>query len=338
MSRTILVGDIHGCYAELCALLDAVALHPDDTLVSVGDLVDRGPQPREVIDLLRGRPNTVVLCGNHERKHIRGLLSFSQQVARLQLGAGYADDVAWMGALPYFYETEVVRAVHFGMFPGVPLAETPQEVLSGTTSGCAILDKRYAGRPWWEHYEDDVPVCFGHAVMQPGALVWRDRVYGLDTGACHGHTLTALILEERRLVSVPASADHWVAVRRRWEGEVLKTQDWSAMTFEQIAKKAGRRRDPEIDGAWFERLSAWSAALAAARPGLVRRLDAELERLRAEHGEEQLGRAAAAHPAASWLLRHQAGRLSREQGGCTTPAEVQRLAAALGEEVPASPM
>jgi hypothetical protein len=127
-----------------------------------------------------------------------------------------------------------------------------------------------------------------------------------------GGTGTALVLEERRLVSVPSAADHWGSVRRRWEGEVLKAQDWEGMTFEKIAKKAGRRMDLEIDGAWFESLLAWSTALADARPGLVRRPDTELDRLRAEHGEDQLSRVSAAHPAASWLFRHQAGRLSRE--------------------------
>lgn len=41
--RTIVVGDIHGCMAELMALLEEVSFGPEDLLVAVGDLVDRGP-------------------------------------------------------------------------------------------------------------------------------------------------------------------------------------------------------------------------------------------------------------------------------------------------------
>lgn len=75
MGRTIIIGDIHGCFGELLELLDKVDLRPDDLLVSVGDLVDRGPAPGEVIRLFRERPNSAVVMGNHERKHVRGIFS-----------------------------------------------------------------------------------------------------------------------------------------------------------------------------------------------------------------------------------------------------------------------
>ena len=54
-------------------------------------------------------------------------------------------------------------------------------------------------------------------------MVWRDRVFGLDTGACHGHTLTGLLLPERRLISVPARADHWAYVRDAWQVPVQQS-------------------------------------------------------------------------------------------------------------------
>jgi serine/threonine protein phosphatase 1 len=41
--RTIAIGDIHGCAAALAALLEAVRPGPDDTLVTLGDYIDRAP-------------------------------------------------------------------------------------------------------------------------------------------------------------------------------------------------------------------------------------------------------------------------------------------------------
>jgi hypothetical protein len=50
------------------------------------------------------------------------------------------------------------------------------------------------------------------------------------------------------------------------------------------------------------------------------------------------GRVAAAHPAASWLLRWWQGRLSPEHLGCATPQQLLKLASGLGVELPAAPM
>ena len=43
-SRTIVVGDIHGCYDELMELIEKVNLGDDDRVVSVGDLITKGPK------------------------------------------------------------------------------------------------------------------------------------------------------------------------------------------------------------------------------------------------------------------------------------------------------
>ena len=67
MPRTIVVGDIHGCFDELTDLLDLVKLQKDDRVVAVGDLITKGPKDREVLDLFisDGRFSSVV--GNHDR-------------------------------------------------------------------------------------------------------------------------------------------------------------------------------------------------------------------------------------------------------------------------------
>jgi serine/threonine protein phosphatase 1 len=63
--QTIVIGDIHGCYAELIELFARVNLVETDLLVSLGDIVDRGADSIKVYDLLKDRPNTIVLMGNH---------------------------------------------------------------------------------------------------------------------------------------------------------------------------------------------------------------------------------------------------------------------------------
>jgi len=64
------IGDVHGCAAELQMLLDQLPITPQTTLVFLGDYVDRGPQSREVIDIVLGlykRCKVVALKGNHEQ-------------------------------------------------------------------------------------------------------------------------------------------------------------------------------------------------------------------------------------------------------------------------------
>lgn len=334
--NTLIIGDIHGCFDELVELCDRAGIGDGDVVVSVGDVVDRGPQPGEVVDFFRRRPGSVVLMGNHERKHVRGVLSYGQEVTREQLGDRYADDVRWMSTLPYHLERPDVRVVHFGHFPGVALDEVPEDVRAGTTSGEGRLRERYGDRPWWEHYDDDVPIVFGHHVVGPEPLVVRDRVFGVDTGACHGLALTGLVLPARRLVSVPAREDHWACVRKRWQVPVLRRQPWPTMTFEQIGKKVGKLRDPELGDESLDRILGWIESLRATIPSLRDALEGEATRLEAEGGD--FGRAAAAHPAGAWLLRHRAGRLSPTHLGCSTPADLVRLARALGRELPAEPL
>ena len=64
--RDYAVGDIHGCYTQLSAGLDRIGFDPDaDRLFSVGDLVDRGPESRDVLHWL-DQPWFHAICGNHD--------------------------------------------------------------------------------------------------------------------------------------------------------------------------------------------------------------------------------------------------------------------------------
>jgi len=67
--RILAIGDVHGCHLALVTLLDALALDSSDTVVFLGDAVDRGPDSRLVVDeiiSLRETCKVIFITGNHE--------------------------------------------------------------------------------------------------------------------------------------------------------------------------------------------------------------------------------------------------------------------------------
>ena len=74
--RTYPIGDIHGCYKELAILIEAINPQKYDTLIFLGDYIDRGEYSQEVIDTiisLKDRCNVIALLGNHEAMMINAL-------------------------------------------------------------------------------------------------------------------------------------------------------------------------------------------------------------------------------------------------------------------------
>ncbi|HKR60529.1 MAG TPA: metallophosphoesterase, partial [Pyrinomonadaceae bacterium] len=71
MSRTIVVGDIHGCYDELVSLLDLVELQAEDRVVAVGDLITKGPKDKDVLDLFETDNRFLSVLGNHDLAVLR---------------------------------------------------------------------------------------------------------------------------------------------------------------------------------------------------------------------------------------------------------------------------
>ncbi|MGW4890832.1 metallophosphoesterase [Kitasatospora sp. NPDC004240] len=326
MGRTIIIGDIHGCYDELLDLLDLVELRPEDLLVSVGDLVDRGPKPGEVVRFFRERANSVVVMGNHERKHVRGVLSYAQEITRLQLGAAYEESVEWMRTLPYSFENEHVRVVHAAMLSGVPLGEQREEVLCGSTRGERELAAAFPDGHWHDHYTDAKPVVFGHHVTGREPMIRDGRVFGLDTGACHGWNLTALCVPGFTVHAVQARADHWADARRRWQLPVLRSRPWQDSTWEDLDRTIDRHTtstDPAtVD--WLRSLRAWAAELRSALPALLAAAHHAAEGLTTDELRH--------HPAAKLLFQAHHGRLDLTTltRHCPTPRRTLTLATALG--------
>ncbi|MDQ3366549.1 MAG: metallophosphoesterase [Myxococcota bacterium] len=336
MARTLIVGDIHGCYQELLQLLDVAGLRDDDVLISVGDVVDRGPEPLAVIELFRSRPRSLVLMGNHERKHVREVFSYAQQITRLQLGERYAECVAWMKSLPYFYETPEIRIVHAAMVPGVPLAEQDEDILAGTTSGEHKLAAQLPSGHWHDHYTDPTPIVFGHHVVGRDPLITPNGVYGIDTGACHGWRLTALSVPDFTLHAVDARADHWAAVKAAWQLPVLAAKPWLTMSWSSFDAELARFGAATGDArAYLDELAGWAHQLRTRAVELVAAAHATAERIEREVGRDRFTAAARAHPAAALIFQARSGRLDRASlmRVCSTPRKTYDLARQLGVAV-----
>lgn len=58
--------DLHGCFDEFVSLVQAIDLQPDDQLYILGDVLDRGPRPLDILFKMLEHPNMIGLLGNHE--------------------------------------------------------------------------------------------------------------------------------------------------------------------------------------------------------------------------------------------------------------------------------
>jgi serine/threonine protein phosphatase 1 len=222
---TLIIGDIHGCYDELQALLDKAGIGDDEPIIALGDVVDRGPASPQTLLFLQQRPFTQVLTGNHERKHVRHArgelnLANSQRITIAQFAErnlDYAVAVDYMAGLPLYLDLPQAILAHGYLEPNVPLPQQRATVLAGTMGGDNYLTKQY-GRPWYELYQGTKPVIVGHHNYNGSDVpfVYRDLVYGLDTSVYAGKALTGLLLPQFRLISVPARANHWLAVRQQY--------------------------------------------------------------------------------------------------------------------------
>lgn len=226
MSRTIWIGDVHGCAAELAELFDQLAPTRDDRVVFVGDLVARGPDTRGVLRLAR-EVSAVSVLGNHEHRLLLAHEARRTGVRGPRLGSSHQsllhtlteEDWDQLAGFPLSLEfpDHGVRVVHAGVAPGVPFEEqqawTLLHVRSLTSLGAP--SDRYSPVSWAASYEAEPHLVFGHNAQ--AGLQLAPRATGLDTACVYGGRLTALVLaagerppapEERRarLVSVPAKA------------------------------------------------------------------------------------------------------------------------------------
>ena len=212
-ARTIVVGDIHGCYDELLDLLAEVKFAAGDRLVSVGDLITKGPQNRAVLDRFMSDPQFEAVIGNHDlalRRRWNGekfKLKESQKPTHKELKKEKEHYLPYLNSLPFMIDLGTHLVVHAGLRPGVALHSQTTDDL--TELRCLGPDRTARdGTPWYEVYDGEQTVLFGH---WPSPEPRRGKkALGLDTGCVYGKHLTAYILETDEIKTVPA--------RRRYDG------------------------------------------------------------------------------------------------------------------------
>jgi len=183
------VGDVHGCYDELETLLRRLSPSEDDMLVFVGDLVNKGPNSDAVVGKVRRMENAVSVTGNNEQKILDG--KHKTDICR--------ENREYLSSLPVVVSWEDSLAVHGGVLPGKPLRAHSPDDLRETRS---LYGEGYEGTFWFERYEDDLRVFFGHTVLN--APLDLGNAVGLDTGCVYGGSLTAYDCEAEGFVTVEA--------------------------------------------------------------------------------------------------------------------------------------
>jgi serine/threonine protein phosphatase 1 len=215
--RLIAVGDIHGCAAEFAELLDKLALQRGDRLILLGDLVNRGPDSRLVLDLARAA-RARCLLGNHELRLLRSRRERDDSILRAEDRATIAAlrpaDWDFLAAMPLTHFAEDLNTVfvHGGFLPGTPWQRQHAEVVTriqvidaagqprkrADSPGSPVWAERWAGPPF---------VVYGHTPRPTvHKLKWS---LCIDTACVFGGSLTAYILPERRLVQVKAKRRYW---------------------------------------------------------------------------------------------------------------------------------
>ena len=197
-ARTLAIGDIHGCHVAFQALLALVAPTAEDTLIFLGDVVDRGPDTKACIDeILRLQDECLVISimGNHEEM-MRGSiqksfmiemwLQFGGDAVLESYGGGGIDKIPathlkWLSHLRQFYETPTEIFVHAKLEPTMTLANQ---------NGDYLRWKKLGGseRP---HVSGKRVIC-GHTPQKDGYPLSFDGWVCIDTDCCRMKWLTCL--------------------------------------------------------------------------------------------------------------------------------------------------
>ncbi|WPQ61371.1 polynucleotide kinase-phosphatase [Chitinophaga sancti] len=235
-----IIGDVHGCYDELCTLLtnlghtvDKEAFRITATngrkIVFLGDLVDRGPASPAVLKLvMQATAEMGALCvpGNHDNKLLKYLNGKNVQLQHgLERTAAQLEgaDPAWIEKVKVFLDGLVSHYVldhgnlvvaHAGLketMQGRGSGAVREFCLYGETTGETDefgLPVRYN---WAANYNGKAAVVYGHTpVIRPE---WFNNTIDIDSGCVFGGSLTALRYPEKELVSVPAAQEYAVPSR-----------------------------------------------------------------------------------------------------------------------------
>lgn len=207
VSRTIIIGDIHGCLEEFEELLRLVEYRSNDQLILAGDLVAKGPDSRGVVAKAH-ELGALGVRGNHDEHVLKFLRGVPLRPGHLAVANSLTEkEWSYLSALPLYVRLPQYRTivVHAGLVPGRSLSEQrPLDLLNMRSIDAeGQASKRVEGGvPWASRWPGPELVVFGHDAVR--GLQMYPNAIGLDTGCCYGRQLTALVFPEKRIVSVQA--------------------------------------------------------------------------------------------------------------------------------------
>ena len=217
--RTIFIGDIHGCYNELIDLLAKVHYCPTkDHLISMGDLVHKGPYSHKVLEFFY-ESHAEVIMGNHDWHFLRALKDGRRMYKEgheilSKTNLSKEQLIKWIEKFPYYIKGNGFIAVHGAFDPSKKkYSETdPHDMISGryydpqTETVLSSRKKAHAGvKAWYKAFpakRTERTIIFGHWA-QPEARFYKN-FRCIDTGCCYGGNLSCLIWPDDKLVSVPS--------------------------------------------------------------------------------------------------------------------------------------
>jgi serine/threonine protein phosphatase 1 len=210
MGRLIAIGDIHGYLEALCALVELIGPTPTDTIVTLGDYCDRGPNTKGVIDYLLGlaeQCQLVPILGNHDQmaleiacgaeEFLEDWLDFGGRATLASYGVDHPrlmpkEHLDFLAGCRLFHETENFFFVHANYLPELPLELQPPEVLCWES-----LKIRVPG----PHYSGKIAVV-GHTAQLSREVLDLGYLICLDTCCYGGGWLTAMELLSRQVWQV----------------------------------------------------------------------------------------------------------------------------------------
>jgi len=200
--RILAIGDIHGCDVALETILQTMAPKAEDTVIVLGDVIDRGPNTRRAIDLLielQDNTDLVFLMGNHEemllsiafrtgQATMEDWLSFGGQESLDSYGGKMKDipeeHLEFLATQISYEETETDIFVHAVVDAELPLEEQPPGIMRwGRLTGNEL-----------RHCSGKRVVC-GHTCQQSGVPLVFDGWVCIDTWVYGDGFLTCLDVE-----------------------------------------------------------------------------------------------------------------------------------------------
>lgn len=228
------IGDVHGCFDELCDLFyeldyqqnEHIFIHPDNRIpVFLGDITDRGPDSLKVIQLVYemvvDKKQAHYVPGNHCDKLYRYFLG-NNVMQRYGLETTVAEYKALKSReqkkikhmfmtlyeqAPLYLQLPEVHAViaHAGIkasYIGRKDKKVKSFVLYGDVTGEVHADGRPIRGDWAQHYDGNDWIVYGHTPLKEPRIV--NKTINIDTGCVFGNALTAFRLPEEKIMAVPS--------------------------------------------------------------------------------------------------------------------------------------